>query len=182
MASNEYVGKADLLYIFELIKNQFSGYVKGDGFRGLSENDFTKELKEKLEGIDLSKYATGTDADLKGTPKATTAADGDSSTRIATTEFVANAILLALKDIAGISFQKLSAKSELPKKGDNGVIYLVPISGSGDNTYTEYFWDGEKYEVMGSTDVDLTGYLLKDDVSELDTSEIKAAWFSVFGV
>lgn len=41
-------------------------------------------------------------------------------------------------------------------------IYLVPTSGSSGNAYLEYIYVGNAWEMIGSTEVDLTNYLQKD--------------------
>lgn len=157
MAEKEYIGKADLLYIFQLMATEYAKYVKKVEGKDLSTNDFTNELKAKLEGIDLTKYST--------------------------TEEMNTAIATEIGKITGIKFVKLASKSELPEVGEVGTIYLVPKTTVGtDNIYSEYFWNDldKKYELMGDTTVDLTNYLQKTDVVELSTAEVKATWDSVF--
>jgi hypothetical protein len=218
----EYIGKTSLLYLIQLIYAEVNKYQKAVDGKGLSQEDFTTALKDKLDGIDLSKYAplaspalTGTPTaptatagtnttqvattafvkgelgtyaplaspSLTGTPTAPTAGAGTNSTQIATTAFVGTAVANALKDITGISFSKVESFSALPTTGTVGVIYLVPKSASEtNNIYTEYYWDAttSKYEKLGDTTVDLTNYLAKDDIGELSTDEVKAAWDSVF--
>lgn len=95
-----------------------------------------------------------------GTPKAPTATAGNSSTQIATTEFVGTAIANAISGIQGISYDVVPA---LPVIGEPGVIYLISNSGSGQNIYDEYIWTGSAFEKIGTTDVDLSGYQPKMD-------------------
>ena len=90
-----------------------------------------------------------------GEPKSVTPTAGDSSTKIATTAFVASAITSAIAGVQGISYQVVTS---LPATGSAGVIYLVANSGSGQNIYDEFIWTGSKYERLGTTDVDLSGY------------------------
>lgn len=63
----------------------------------------------------------------------------------------------------GLSFEVVE---ELPQSGEEGVIYLVP---NEDETYTEYIWisDEERFELIGTTDVDLTNYYTKAQVDAL---------------
>lgn len=63
----------------------------------------------------------------------------------------------------GLSFEIVE---ELPQTGEEGVIYLVP---NEDETYTEYIWiaDEERFELIGTTDVDLTNYYTKAQVDAL---------------
>lgn len=61
-------------------------------------------------------------------------------------------ILYANKD-KGMKYKVVST---LPTKGEDGYLYLVPLSSpSGQNYYAEYLWIGSqnKYELMGSVDL-----------------------------
>lgn len=96
-----------------------------------------------------------------GTPTAPTATAGTSTTQVATTAFVTDAVSTAIGSITGIDFQVVTS---LPSTGTKGVIYLVSNSGSSPNSYDEYIWivpsgGSERFEKIGTTDVDLSGYL-----------------------
>lgn len=154
----EYLGKVDLLYICQLISTELNKYVAKVNGKDLSTEDFTTALKTKLEGIDLSIYSTTTEMN--------------------------KAISDAVAGITGISFDgpyadyaTLVATVTNPK---NGVIYLVRNSGSAPNATDEYFWNGTSFEKFGTTDIDLSGYVKKDDIAELSTTEVQAVWDSVF--
>lgn len=54
--------------------------------------------------------------------------------------------------------------TSLPITGDDKVIYMVPITGSGDDNYNEYMWVNGTYELIGNTRVDLTDYYNKTQV------------------
>lgn len=80
----------------------------------------------------------------------------------------------ALADITGIDFQVVQ---QLPQSGEKGVIYLVPNSGSSPNTYDEYIWveptgGTAHFEKIGTTDVDLSGYWAKTELTAITTAEI----------
>ena len=180
MATNEYLGKTDWLFITQLLRAEYSKYVKAIEGMGLSANDFTNELKTKLDDIDTSLYARLVSPIFTGTPTVPTAPTGDNGLQIANTSFVVKAISDALSKVSGISFSKVSSMKDLPDEGGKGVIYLVPNKGSGTNTFDEYYWDGTKYELFGTTAIDLSDYLKKTDVVELSTDEVKAVWDSVF--
>ena len=65
----------------------------------------------------------------------------------------------AIGDLEGIHFEVVQT---LPATGDAGTIYLVPISpGSTNNSYDEYIWltSTSHFEKIGTTDVDLSGYM-----------------------
>lgn len=95
---------------------------------------------------------------LTGTPTAPTAAVGTNTTQIATTAFVVAEVADAISDITGISFEVVAS---LPATGTTGTIYLVSNSGSGTNAYDEYIWldTASRFEKIGTTDVDLSGYV-----------------------
>lgn len=65
--------------------------------------------------------------------------------------------------ITTFSFQVVE---ELPSSGSSNHIYLVPISGptESDNYYEEYCYINSKWELIGTTKVDLTAYAKKTDI------------------
>lgn len=82
---------------------------------------------------------------------------------------VQSAITEAIGDITGFEFQIVE---ELPGTGENGVIYLISNSGTGQNIYDEYIWTGTTFEKIGTTDVDLSNYWSKTDLVAIQNSEI----------
>lgn len=65
--------------------------------------------------------------------------------------------------ITTFSFQVVE---KLPSSGTSNHIYLVPISGSteSDNYYEEYCYINSKWELIGTTKVDLAAYAKKTDI------------------
>ena len=53
----------------------------------------------------------------------------------------------------------------LPTTGESNIIYLVPKEGSKDDIYNEYIWVNNAWELIGSTQIDLTGYATEDWVN-----------------
>ena len=49
--------------------------------------------------------------------------------------------------------------TELPETGEENIIYLVPKAGEGNDVHDEYIWVNNAYELIGTTAVDLSGYL-----------------------
>ena len=84
---------------------------------------------------------------------------------------VQTAINDALEDITGIDFQVVSS---LPATGEKGVIYLVSHSHGTGDVYDEYIWlsSSNSYEKIGSTDIDLSGYVLSSDLVAISNAEI----------
>ena len=89
-------------------------------------------------------------------------------------------IQTALAGFERISFQKVNSYGDLPVIGQNGVIYLVPNSGTTPNIYDEYIWYTDSsttpatsgYEKIGTTAVDLSGYVQYTDISLITNQEI----------
>lgn len=106
---------------------------------------------------------------IKNGVTATTQTAGDSSTKVATTAFVGTAITNALAGITSIDFQIVES---LPATGVKGTIYLVSNSGTGTNVYDEYIYVNNKWEKIGSTNVDLSGYVQKTELVAITNSEI----------
>lgn len=82
---------------------------------------------------------------------------------------VQSAITEAIGDITGFEFQIVE---DLPGTGENGVIYLISNSGTGQNIYDEYIWTGTAFEKIGTTDVDLSNYWSKTDLVAITNGEI----------
>jgi len=146
-----------------------------------TDNNYTTTDKNKLAGIasgaevnvqsDWSVTSTSSDAYIKNKPTKVSDFTNDSGFQNATQ--VQNAIDAALADITGIEFQIVQT---LPATGEKGVIYLVPNSGSGSNSYDEYIWitngGTSSFEKIGTTDVDLSGYVQYTDLVAITNSEI----------
>lgn len=119
----------------------------------------------------LSAYAKLASPAFTGTPTAPTASAGTNSTQIATTAFVSSAVASAVSGITGISYSIVTA---LPTTGKAGIIYLISNSGTAPNIYDEYIYVNSKFEKIGTTDVDLSGYLKTTDLVAVTNSEIDA--------
>lgn len=82
----------------------------------------------------------------------------------------------ALADITGVDFQVVQ---ELPSTGEKGVIYLVPKTGTTGDIYDEYIYvtaEGgtARFEKIGTTEVDLSGYWSKTELQAMTIAEIQA--------
>lgn len=82
---------------------------------------------------------------------------------------VTQAINDALADVTGISYEVITT---FPATGKSGVIYLKANSGLAPNIYDEYIWYNNNYEKIGTTDVDLSGYMLTTDMVAITNGEI----------
>ena len=83
----------------------------------------------------------------------------------------------AVGAITGFDFQIVDT---LPEAGTKGVIYLVAAKDDANvetdtNEYDEYLWITDKFEHIGSTKMDLTGYLKEVDIAIITNDEIDQA-------
>ena len=94
---------------------------------------------------------------LTGTPTVPTPSTDNNSKQIANTEYVTTAITNA---IAGVTQFDTFVSVSLPETGKKGVIYFIPeIDSKEGNLYIEYLWVDNKFEKIGSTKIDLSGYV-----------------------
>lgn len=151
----EYFGENRLIQLIDLIYGEITKYRLATDTTGLSDENFTTALKQKLDGIDLSLYSD--------------------------TVQVGQMINAALQGVTGISFsQRYASFTDLTTNvtaPQNGVIYLVANGSEND----EYYWDGSKFELFGSTSVNLTGYLKDTDLTEIPAATVLAKWQAKFG-
>ena len=82
---------------------------------------------------------------------------------------VNTAISNALNGITGISYQIVGS---LPQTGEAGVIYLKSNNGNNPNSYDEYIYVNNDFEKIGTTDVDLSGYVQASDLVAVTNGEI----------
>lgn len=161
------------------LKNKLDGIAEGATkiiLDTVLSSTSTNGITNKAVFDEFSKVAYLAGATFTGTLKAPTATQGTQDTTVATTAFVSSAISAALSQITGIKFEGgyTSYQDLIIKKptGESGVIYLVNNSGSSPNTKDEYFWDGTKYELFGTTAIDLSNYVQTTDLVAITTTEI----------
>ena len=117
---------------------------------------------------------------LTGTPTAPTASPGTSTTQLATTAFVTQAIASSIQG-------RFKFVATLPAEGEAGYIYLVPHNHAEPSAHTnpdlkdEFVWDSEhsQWELIGNTDIDLSGYWSKEELVAMTNEEILEIWNSV---
>lgn len=60
---------------------------------------------------------------------------------------------------------KIEVVTELPEIGEANVIYLVPKQDEDENNvFDEYIWINDDWELIGTTDIDLSNYYTKSEV------------------
>lgn len=146
-----------------------------------------------LGGIKVGNNLTISDGVLSGTPDTTYEnATGTKAGLMSTTDKIKldnswtiaqaqQAINEAVGSVVGVSFEIVT---NLPTTGTPGTIYLIAHSHSDNqDIYDEYVWipAQKKFEKIGNTDVDLSGYLLKTDIGEIGTTEMASLWDSTTG-
>lgn len=86
---------------------------------------------------------------------------------------VQTAINSAISGITSFDYQVVQS---LPTTGVKGTIYLVPNSGTEPNYYDEYLWivtsGTGKWEKIGTTAIDLSGYWSKTELVAITNAEI----------
>lgn len=88
--------------------------------------------------------------------------------------------------IAGVTQFDYEVVASLPATGVKGKIYLVANTGTGDNIYDEYIWiAGEPtghFELLGTTQLDLSGYVQATEMTAISDATITSAVNSAFGI
>ena len=202
MATKKYLDNNGLLYFWSQLKTLLGNKVDKIAGKGLSTEDYTSAEKTKLSGVATGATAntpsstspvmngvaaTGSEANYSrgdhvhptdtsraplvsptftGTPAAPTATQGTNTTQIATTAFVQTAVAAAG---GGLEFEIVES---LPGAGAANKIYLLSNSGTGQNIYDEYIWVDSAWEKIGTTAVDLSGYVLSNDLVAITNAEI----------
>lgn len=159
-----------LLFLWQQILAQF---VKQEAGKGLSTNDLTDELLQKIQDAGSSSF-DGNYNSLTNQPQI----NGISLTGNKTLDDlgITKAITDAIGNVTQISFQTVENFGSLPTTGTAGVFYLVPNSGTGNNNYDEYIWNTgtQSYELIGQIqqEIDLSGYVKHTDITPLTNEEI----------
>ena len=79
-------------------------------------------------------------------------------------------IAAAVAQAANIRFE---AVDTLPETGEEKVVYLVP--GDTDSSIrNQYMWIDGSFELLGSTEIDLSNYWAKSDLRVMTSEELQA--------
>lgn len=195
----EYLSKEGLLYVWQKIKLKLSGKVDKIEGKGLSTNDLTDELKQKILDAGDSSFS-GDYNDLTNKPdltvyenkietikvNGTTETITDKSVDISvptnnnqltngagyqTSSEVNSAITSAISGVTQFDYQIVES---LPEVGVKGTIYLISNNGTGTNIYDEYIWITDKFEKFGTAEIDLSEYVKYSSLEEITNAEIDA--------
>ena len=164
MATYKRIDDNGLLYLLQLLKPVIENAGDKNVIEVIKKNGVALTVDNKTVNIEVP-----TDADIE------TLIDAHG---FQTADDVEQAITDALADITGIDFQIVAT---LPATGTKGVIYLV----GAESPYDEYIYveptGGTAYfEKIGSTDVDLSGYVQSSEMHALTNTEIDTIFNEVF--
>lgn len=201
--TTEYLDKAGATLLIQKTKAELAKKVDAVGGKVLSTNDYTTAEKNKLAGIASGAQVNAiTTVKVNGTaltPDTSKAVNVTTPTKVSqltndsgfqnatqvnstitgkgyqTKAEVQSLINLAVGSVTSIRYEKVTS---LPATGSNGVIYLVAHSHGTQDIYDEYIWISESktFEKIGNTDIDLSGYVKKTDLTAITTDELNAMW------
>lgn len=198
----EYLDKSGLTLLISKIKSALGGKVDVVSGKGLSTNDYTSAEKQKLSGIangaqvnviesvkvNGTKLTPSSKAVDVTVPTKTSQLTNDSGYQSATSvesiitakgyqtqSQVQSLINSAVGNITSIRYEKVTS---LPATGSNGVIYLVAHSHGTQDIYDEYIWlsESKTYEKIGNTDIDLSAYVKKSELTTITTNDLNTMW------
>lgn len=162
----KYLNSAGVTYLWSQIKGNFVAKETG---KVLTSNDFTTELKTKLEGIEEGaqknvitgiKLGTAALSPVEGVVTIDAYTKGEADTAIAT----------AVANSKHASFEKADSIPTAETAKEN-IIYLVMNDTTGH--YDMYAKVGDKVELLDDTTVDLTNYFTKEQVTSAITEATK---------
>lgn len=154
-----------LLYLLTLLEPVIKAAGEQNVIEVIQKNGVTLTVENKTVNIPIP-----TDADIQ----ALITAHGYQ------TESEVQALIDA--ELAGITGIEFEIVPTLPASGKKGVIYLVGAT----SPYDEYIWieptgASAQFELLGSTDIDLSGYVQASEMHALTNSEIDTIFNQVFG-
>lgn len=198
----EYLDKSGLTLLISKIKTALGGKVDVVSGKDLSTNDYTNAEKTKLSGIASGAQANVIESvKVNGTKvepsskavdisvptkvsQLTNDSEFQTSTQVnsivtgkgyQTQSQVQSLINSAVGNITSIRYEKVTS---LPATGSNSVIYLVAHSHGTQDIYDEYIWISETktYEKIGNTDIDLSVYVKKSELTAITTNDLNTMW------
>lgn len=201
MADKKFIDNNGLAHLWLLLKEKLVRKELKTGssteYKVLSDNNLTDELVTKINNAGSSSFS-GSYNDLTDKPDLTTYENDIESIKVngtaqtitnkavditvptnnnqltngagyQTASQVSSAISSA---IAGVTQFDYSIVSSLPSTGTKGTIYLVSNSGTGTNIYDEYIYVNSAFEKIGTTEVNLSGYVKEENLVAITNAEI----------
>lgn len=186
----KYLDDNGLLYFIQKMKNALAEKVDKVEGKSLSTNDLTNDLKAKydtaVQKVDELTETGGAPnvieiVKVNGTPlvpdsnkavDVSVPTNNNQLTNGAGYQTEAQVNTLIANGIAGIQGISYSVVANLPATGQAGIIYLVSNNGANPNIYDEYIYVNGKFEKIGTTDIDLSGYVEFTDLVAITNAEI----------
>ena len=193
--STKYAGNSAILYLLTKIKELLAGKVDTVSGKGLSTNDYTNTEKTKLSNIAAGSQVNVLESvSVNGTAQTITSKGVNITVPTNTNQLtngsgyqtaanVESAITAKGYQTAAQVASAVSAAGHLKRikvttlptaSIDANAIYMVPKTGSTGDKYNEYMYIDSAWELMGSSETDLSGYLKSSDMVEITTAEIDA--------
>ena len=183
MALKNFISRDNLVQVIKELRTKFATFAQG------AKADSAVQ-SVKITG-DETEYNNGTSVLLPAYPDVSDKLKGvkvGENTPVATegvvdiTADVNTLISSAISDFTGSEFVILTSGQYNPDTkvptidGANGKIYLVPNDGSVPNQYNEYIWiaSTSSFELIGTTEIDLSNYLKNEDVSDLTPEQVSS--------
>lgn len=152
---------------------------------GVQVNGADVAIADKKVNIDLSAYAKKTEVEaVQTTADAAMPKAGGEFTGAVTVQAPTEDMNPATKKyvdaaIGGITGVEFKVVEKLPTTGEAGVIYLMAHTHGTQDIYDEYIWVTDKFEKIGNTDIDLSGYVttqgLSDEIKKLILAQVDVA-------
>lgn len=158
-----------LLYVLTLLKPIIQASGDTNIIEVVQKNGVALTVNNKTVNVEVP-----TTADIQGLISTALANTGDP---YQTESDVDDAIQDAIAGISGLEFEIVQS---LPQTGQAGVIYLLSNSGTAPNVYDEYIWINNTFEKIGSTAVDLSGYVQAAEMHALTNAEIDTIFGQVW--
>lgn len=163
-----------LSHVFSKLSLMFNKKVDKVEGKGLSTNDLTDELKNKILNAGDSSFS-GNYNDLINKPdltvyaeKTQVAADISNAVSDKVTQTQMNTAI----NSAVANMNKKQIVTSIEEMIDTNIIYLIANSGAGNNIYDEYLVVNGEPEKIGTTEMDLSGYLKSTDLVTITNEEI----------
>ena len=151
----EYLDKEGLAYLWSKIKARFADKTSIPTKVSQLTNDASYQNQSQVQSA--IEYAMPTKVSQLA-----------NDSKYQTDAQVNSAIAAAIGRIETIEFEIVS---QLPQTGRAQTIYLIANSGG---SHDEYIYINSKWEKIGTTDIDLSGYMKYTDMKEITNSEIDA--------
>lgn len=198
-----YLGNNAVLYLLQKIKTALGTKVDKEAGKGLSTNDLTDELKQKILNAGDSSFS-GQYSDLIGAPTAVSEFTNDAGYQTAqnvetaitekgyqTASQVESAITgkgyqtesqvnTLISNSTKLSKEIVEALPEVASASENKIYLILKSSGESGNIYDEYMLVNGAMEKVGDTSMNLDGYYNSTNFTEMSNEEVDSTWNTVF--